>query len=76
MCGVIDSFFNFINRITVQCGVRVSCMIISFYFRLGLPALALDLDSLKRWRCVVTGTYNTHTAYKVQYCAFGVHAVT
>ena len=29
-CGVIDSF---INVLTVQCDVRVSCMIISFYFR-------------------------------------------
>ena len=29
-CGVIDSF---INVITVQCDVRVSCMIISFNFR-------------------------------------------
>ena len=37
-CGVIDSFTNVL---TVQCDVRVSCMIISFYFRLGLPALVL-----------------------------------
>ena len=29
-CGVIDSFKNVL---TVQCDVRVSCMIISFYFR-------------------------------------------
>ena len=29
-CGVIDSFKSVL---TVQCDVRVSCMIISFYFR-------------------------------------------
>ena len=38
-CGVIDSFKNVL---TVQCDVRVSCMIISFYFR-RLPGFRLSL---------------------------------
>ena len=47
-CGVIDSFQNVL---TVQCDVRVSCMIILFYFRLGLPAL--DWPSPSFQRCLI-----------------------